>query len=68
MIARGVAFDDNGKAIVAGNPTCFYKNMKVMWLPTDHYDFNGPLNVKGKTEQEIIAEAAKIMKMHGNVH
>ena len=54
MIPRNVAFDLDGKAIVAGCPANLYpeSQCKVMFLPSEHYDFID-FDVKGKTEQEI---------------
>lgn len=53
MIPRNVAFVD-GKAIAVGCAASLYTEAvhKVMFLPTDHYDFVG-IDVIGKTEEEI---------------
>lgn len=55
LINRLVAFGDDGKAIVAGNPANFYSNSKILPLRTDHFDFVG-YQVKGKIEEEIRKE------------
>ena len=62
LIPRLVAFDENGKAIVAGVAAHLYPGgrSKVIALPTDHYDFLGPVKVAGKTEAEIAAEVATL--------
>ena len=53
MIPRNVAFVD-GKAIAVGCAASLYRDAvhKVIFLPTDHYDFVG-IDVVGKTEEEI---------------
>ena len=55
LIPRLIVFK-NGVAV--GN--CFYKltadsnvETKVMLLPTDHYDFDGPVDFLGKTKDQI---------------
>lgn len=57
LIPRLVAFDKDGKAIVAGCPAALYppSQCKIIELPSQHYDFID-YNVKGKTEQEIHKE------------
>ena len=63
LIPRVVAFDENDKALCAGNAVYAETNTKytkIMHLPTDHYDFLGPLNVKGKTAEEIETEAKEV--------
>ncbi len=56
-IPRLVVFDAAGKAIAAGNPANAIDGTKIVIdLPTDHYDFIGPIDVKGKTLEEIQAE------------
>lgn len=52
----------NNKAIVAGNAANHYPKWKVLFLPTDHYDFIGPLDVKGKTEEQINNESRFMMR------
>ena len=55
---RAVGFGADGKAICAGNPVSVDDRVvtqKVMFLPSDHYDFIG-YDVKGKTEAQILAE------------
>jgi hypothetical protein len=63
MIPRMIAFDrTTGKAIAAGanadHPDYVNSQKVVIDLPTDHYDFLGPINPVGKTEQEVRAEVA----------
>lgn len=64
MIPRGVGFK-NGIGVCAGN--CVHvandiDSVKTVFLPTDHYDFLGPVSVKGKTLEEIKKEAASVME------
>jgi len=56
---RAVFFKD-GRAIGAGFTAASKEadKMVVMMLPSDHYDFIGPINVVGKTRAEIENEAA----------
>lgn len=63
MIPRTVYFNKDGIAIGAGFSACEQEAAysRGMHLPTDHYDFLGPVKVKGKTESEIMAEANKLM-------
>jgi hypothetical protein len=65
FIPRSVYFDHNGKCIGAGFSAVEREaaTTKIMLLPTDHYDFLGPIQVKGKSEAEIIEEASQF---HGN--
>ncbi len=58
FIARTVYFK-NGKAIGAGFTSAQFEADKaeVIRLPTDHYDFIGPIKVFGKTKEEIEKEA-----------
>ena len=46
----------NDKA-VGSHPVGKYDKMRVISLPSDHYDFLGPINIYGKTEQEIKEES-----------
>lgn len=60
LIPRAVVFDEQGKAVCAGNPCNLYSNRSnyrhaVMHLPSTHYDFID-LDVTGKTEAEIMHE------------
>ena len=48
-------FFKNGKAIKT-NEFCDYDSIIVMNLPSDHYDFIGPINVIGKSKSEIEEE------------
>jgi hypothetical protein len=34
-----------------------HDDMHVMMLPSDHYDFLGPINIIGKTQEKIQQEA-----------
>jgi hypothetical protein len=55
MIPRGLVFDSNG--ICLG--TSMFNSgasIKTVSLPTDHYDFLGPINPVGKTLKQIEAE------------
>jgi hypothetical protein len=57
---RAIFFKD-GKAVgttntMHGKGFDYYDSMHVMQLPSDHYDFLGPINVVGKTKEEIEAE------------
>jgi hypothetical protein len=61
LIPRLVAFDENGKAICTGCPANLYSNTQTIRLPTDHYDFAGPVNVQGKTKEQIEREVANLM-------
>lgn len=57
---RTVYFKD-GKAIgagVGGSHQKKHDSMEVIFLPSDHYDFIGPIKVCGKTKAEIENEAA----------
>ena len=64
MIPRLIAFDrTTGKAVSAGvaahsHPDYNECQKVIIDLPTDHYDFLGPINPVGKTEAEIRAELA----------
>ncbi len=64
FVPRLVAFDKNGRCVSAGVGcyTAEYSYTSVINLPTDHYDFIGPILVKGKTEQMIKRELAKWQK------
>lgn len=61
MIPRLVAFKD-GKAVAVGQHCNHYSGAKleVIHLPTDHYDFIGPVDVVGKTKEQIEAEAEHV--------
>jgi hypothetical protein len=63
MINRAVGFKD-GKAVCAGTSVnvATVDSVEVIPLPTDHYDFVGPVIVKGKTREEIIREAEETMR------
>jgi hypothetical protein len=50
-IPRSVYFKD-GKAI-GTFPSQPYDSMTVINLPTDHYDFRGPIDIIGKTKEQI---------------
>ena len=58
-IPRLVAFNKEGKAICAGLHAISYERegwtCKILFLPTDHYDFVG-YDVKGKTLEQILNE------------
>lgn len=56
---RSIYFKD-GKA-VGSHSSLPYDTVKTIWLPSDHYDFLGPINIFGKTEEEIELE----IKKHG---
>lgn len=66
VLPRAVAFKD-GKAISTGNSAEIAKihdntvQVLVVGLPTDHYDFAGPVDVVGKTLEEIKAEVEKMI-------
>lgn len=52
----------NGKAVgttmsMLGKGFEYYDSMFIINLPSDHYDFMGPINVFGKTKKEIETEA-----------
>ena len=60
FIPRAVVFRDD-KGVCAGCPAGMYVGepgcvTKTIELPTDHYDFAGPVSVLGKTEEEILRE------------
>lgn len=64
MIPRGVGFKD-GIGVCAGNAVHVARDInsvKVVFLPTDHYDFLGPVSVKGKTLEEIKKEADRVIE------
>jgi hypothetical protein len=63
LYPRLVGFGLDGKAIDAGFRASTYEApiQKVMMLPSDHYDFIGCVDVKGKTEQEIVSEVARVI-------
>lgn len=63
LYPRLVAFEDN-KAVVEGNPAHFYKDKRVISLPSDHYDFAGPIRVEGKTQEQIDQEVSEFMESH----
>ena len=55
LINRQLAFDRNGRCVAAGC-SCEvtpHVSTAVVALPTDHYDFLGPVQVVGKTMPEI---------------
>jgi hypothetical protein len=58
MIPRAVGFK-NGIAVCAGNAVHVndLDSVEVIELPTDHYDFLGPVTVQGKTYEQIVQEA-----------
>lgn len=58
---RGVYFVD-GKA-VCSSPELppFGATLKVMDIPSDHYDFFGPIQFRGLTELQILEQAEKLM-------
>lgn len=51
LIPRSIYFR-NGKAI-GTFPNQDYDIVETMWLPTDHYDFIGPISLIGRTKEEI---------------
>ena len=57
LYSRAVYFKD-GKAVGAGVGGSHqdFDHMEVMLLPSDHYDFIGPIKVWGKTKYEIEQE------------
>lgn len=62
LINRAVYFID-GKAIGAGfSPAMYSPKVKaeVIALPTEHYDFLGPIDIIGKSKAEIEAEVKTI--------
>lgn len=64
LIPRCVAFK-NGIAVGG----CFYKRTtvdsnveeKVVLLPTDHYDFAGPVDFIGKTKEQIESDVKQFI-------
>lgn len=64
LIPRRIAFKNN---IAVGN--CFYTlttvdsnvENKIMLLPTDHYDFDGPIDYIGKTKEQIEFEVKQFI-------
>ena len=61
-VPRGIYFVDGKAVCVAPAIPPDGAVQKVMEIPTDHYDFFGPIEYKGLTEDEILKEAAKVMK------
>lgn len=57
FIPRGIYFK-NGVGVSVVPQVCHdYDECKVVYLPTDHYDFIGPINIVGKTLDQIKTEA-----------
>lgn len=59
FIPRGIYFK-NGKATGTQRPHVSEGDsisLDVIFLPTDHYDFIGPIKVQGKSKEDIEAEA-----------
>lgn len=52
MYPRAVLFK-NGRAVGTYTMAIDHDTMVVMHLPSDHYDFLGPISVVGKTKEEI---------------
>ena len=60
MIPRAVYFSEN-KAVGAGFAAPnVYDAVFVINLPTDHYDFIGPISCIGKSKEEIEKEAMEL--------
>lgn len=54
LIPRQVAFvDDHAVAAGVACQVTSHDCTEVLFLPTDHYDFLGPVRVEGKTRDEI---------------
>jgi hypothetical protein len=56
MFPRGVYFKD-GKAVGISPYAGEYDCVHTIFLPSDHYDFAGPVRVNGKTKEQIEQEA-----------
>lgn len=58
----------NGRAIGAGFSCAEQESKKktvVMFLPSEHPDFLGPINVLGKTQEQIELEVKAIPSFNG---
>lgn len=67
LFSRAVHFKgDRGAG--AGFALCQrdYDRTEVLSLPSDHYDFLGPLDVVGKTKDEILLEAEQLLQLARN--
>lgn len=62
LVYRNVHFGKDGIAVAAGCWNHVNGYSMTMELPTDHYDFIGPVNVKGKTADQIREEVKSIME------
>lgn len=62
FIPRSVYFKD-GICIGAGFCSSAHQadQMEIIALPTDHYDFLGPINVLSKTKEQIEQEISKYL-------
>lgn len=61
LFPRGVYFLNGVGVAVSFAPIKFDQHLG-MELPSDHYDFPGPINVKGKSQQQICQEVNDVMK------
>lgn len=69
VFPRDAAFKD-GKCVAVGCPAALYNKKDgythaTVWLPSDHYDFIGPLKVEGLTADEIREHAAQYLESRG---
>lgn len=62
LIPRSVYFKD-GKAVHT-HPSISYDKIDVIRLPTDHYDFIGPIPIVGKTKDQIESDIKVFCEKH----